>query len=267
LCLITPLVICLDAQPPVLPPTAEEIQRMRELVEAGALPRKKLEEAEWAAAEARDQETLKNTLFGHLTLELFTEEQSRDMMAAAERQFQRRKDRLETAKKLVAAGVQPVNSLVPHLEEFDRSRKIFDSAAARLRLFQELTEMVRAEQEAEQRIAELEQEHRLTERYDGSTLVSATHLGFIERSFELEFKQALPVSARGETLLHVSMGFDHRGRIDIALHPDSKEGGWLRRQLEMLRVPYLAFRGSIPGQSTGAHIHIGPPSSRIRRTD
>jgi hypothetical protein len=63
------------------------------------------------------------------------------------------------------------------------------------------------------------------------------------------------------------MGFDHRGRVDVALKPDSREGQWLRKYLQARDIPYLAFRSAIRGVATNAHIHIGPPSNRIRRAD
>jgi hypothetical protein len=61
------------------------------------------------------------------------------------------------------------------------------------------------------------------------------------------------------------MGFDHTDRVDVALTPDSPEGQWLREYLEANHVPYFAFRSFVPGQATGAHIHIGPPSLRLTR--
>jgi hypothetical protein len=50
----------------------------------------------------------------------------------------------------------------------------------------------------------------------------------------------------------------------VALNPDQAEGVWLREYLETRRVPYFAFRAAIPGKSTAPHIHIGPPSTRLR---
>jgi len=58
------------------------------------------------------------------------------------------------------------------------------------------------------------------------------------------------------------MGFDHRGRFDVALNPGGAEGAWVRRYLTAKRVLFLAFRGAVRGQATGAHIHIGKPSTR-----
>jgi hypothetical protein len=51
--------------------------------------------------------------------------------------------------------------------------------------------------------------------------------------------------------------------VDVAIFPDTTEGVWLRHFLEASDIPYYAFRSSIPGKATGAHIHIGPPSTRI----
>ena len=59
----------------------------------------------------------------------------------------------------------------------------------------------------------------------------------------------------------------HRDRVDVALTPDSDEGSWLRRYLESDDIPYYAFRNAVPGKATAAHIHIGPPSVRILKTD
>ena len=61
------------------------------------------------------------------------------------------------------------------------------------------------------------------------------------------------------------MGFDHRDRVDVALHPDENEGIFLITLLENWGIPYIAFRSAVPGQATGAHIHIGPRSGEIVR--
>jgi hypothetical protein len=73
----------------------------------------------------------------------------------------------------------------------------------------------------------------------------------------------MPVTAMGETAVHRAMGFDHRGRVDVGLHPDAPEGAWLRSYLMENRIPFFLFRQAVPGKATGAHIHIGPISSRI----
>ncbi len=39
--------------------------------------------------------------------------------------------------------------------------------------------------------------------------------------------------------------------------------GWLFLLLLIVPAFYIAFRSVVPGQATGPHIHIGPPSLRI----
>jgi hypothetical protein len=86
----------------------------------------------------------------------------------------------------------------------------------------------------------------------------------VENAYQKKFGKPLPVSALGETAVHKALGFDHRGRVDVAVYPDTPEGSWLREYLTENRIPYFAFRHAIPGKATGAHIHIGPGSTRIR---
>jgi hypothetical protein len=71
------------------------------------------------------------------------------------------------------------------------------------------------------------------------------------------------VSALGQTATHDRLGFDHRNAVDVALHPDSREGRALLDHLRSRGFPFLAFRGPLPGASTGAHVHVGGPSPRI----
>ena len=68
----------------------------------------------------------------------------------------------------------------------------------------------------------------------------------------------------GDTAVHRAMGFDHRGRVDVALSPDQPEGVWLREYLTGQEIPYFAFRHAVPGKATGAHIHLGPMSTRYK---
>jgi hypothetical protein len=67
----------------------------------------------------------------------------------------------------------------------------------------------------------------------------------------------------GETAVHRALGFDHRGRVDVGLHPDTPEGAWLRAYLIENRIPFFLFRQAVPGKATGAHIHIGPISPHL----
>lgn len=85
----------------------------------------------------------------------------------------------------------------------------------------------------------------------------------IEDFFVGRFKRPLPLSAFGQTDLHTRWGWDHRNGMDVGLHPDSVEGHALIEFLRNESIPFLAFRGPVPGVATGPHIHIGNRSPRI----
>ena len=106
--------------------------------------------------------------------------------------------------------------------------------------------------------------HELADRYDGDGVFTMATFAHVEVDFEKEFGKPLPVSAMGETAVHRSLGFDHRGRVDVAIHPDQPEGRWLLEYLVEKHIPYFAFRQAVPGKATGAHIHIGPLSTRYK---
>src|SRR5205823_9545879 len=103
------------------------------------------------------------------------------------------------------------------------------------------------------------------EHFEGSgAFVESKDLKPLEVAFAKKFDRTLPISADGETAVHRALGFDHRGRIDVAIHPDQSEGRWLLEYLVDHHIPYFAFRHAVPGKATGAHIHIGPMSTRIK---
>ena len=106
------------------------------------------------------------------------------------------------------------------------------------------------------------------EHFEGSGLfVESRDLKPIQKAFAKKFDRPLPISAEGETELHRALGFDHRGRVDVALNPNSPEGIWLRSYLQADMIPYYAFTHAIPGKATAAHIHIGPGSTRLSSAD
>jgi hypothetical protein len=100
-------------------------------------------------------------------------------------------------------------------------------------------------------------------RFNGGTLWQLRDAVKIERFFVETFGRALPISALGQTATHDQLRFDHRDAMDVALHPDSKEGQSLLGFLRQGGIPFVAFRKAIPGSATGAHIHIGNPSARL----
>src|SRR5499433_1444264 len=85
----------------------------------------------------------------------------------------------------------------------------------------------------------------------------------LELFFRNRYGRALPISAFGQTALHDRMGFDHRNALDVALHPDSPEGRALMAYLRANGIPFIAAWGIVPGQTSGAHIHVGQPSPRL----
>jgi len=92
---------------------------------------------------------------------------------------------------------------------------------------------------------------------------SIASLSTVQQFFSNTFRKPLPTSAVGQSATHNRMGWDHRNSVDVGLHPDSAEGRALIAYLQNAGIPYLAFRGTIPGVATGPHIHIGSPSHRL----
>jgi hypothetical protein len=257
-CLLYVAPLCAQA------PAVQDADRVQALVAAGALPRTALQDAEQMRAEAVDEAVLRRTLYGVIPVEELTEEQAEEMLAAAQRLLDHQKQKVEHAKRLVEEGVMARLSLTPYLEELDRRRRTFDLADSRARLLRELAEMVRAEQALQITLEKAPEEApKIAERYDGDGIFRMSQLQTISDAFQRHFAQPLPISARGATALHRALGFDHRGRVDVAVSPDTPQGVWLRRLLENLHVPYFAFRSFVPGKSTAPHIHIGPPSGHL----
>jgi len=238
-----------------------EVQRLRVLVEAGAAPRAQLEKAEAAVADAEDAAFLRKTAFGTD----LTEDQTEDMLAAAQRRVARRKSAVSDMRRLIDAGVASQLALTPLLEDFDAARKEFDLAESRARFVRQMADEARAEEALEASLNQSpEDAPLLADRYDGDGLFSMVEFSRIDTEFAKRFGKSLPVSAMGETAVHRSMGFDHRGRVDVAIHPDQPEGHWLLEYLVQNHIPYFAFRHAVPGKATGAHIHIGPMSARLK---
>lgn len=250
----------------------QEISRLRDLVAAGAVAPLRLQEAEERLGDARDDEILRRSLYGKLTVQELSPEQAGGMIEAAQRRFERQRLRISQVQKLVDAGVMARGEMAALEEELETRRLTVDLARSRARLLEELVEMARREQQAaEQRQGAAEaarsSESPAMERYDGDRLFTPNDLKAVSLAFEKKFKTPLPISANGETTLHRAMGFDHRGRVDVALSPDQTEGVWLRTYLEANEIPYYAFRSAVPGKATGAHIHIGPGSTKLRAAD
>lgn len=92
---------------------------------------------------------------------------------------------------------------------------------------------------------------------------SISNLSTVQQFFSTTFGRPLPTSTIGQSATHNRMRWNHRNAVDVGLHPDSTEGRALIAYLQNSGIPFLAFRGAIPGVSTGPHIHIGSPSQRL----
>jgi len=91
---------------------------------------------------------------------------------------------------------------------------------------------------------------------------SLAHAAKVKEFFFNKFNKPLPLSAFGQSDLHTRWGLDHRNGMDVNLHPDGVEGRALVAFLRTESIPFLVFRGPIPGVSTGPHIHVGNRSPR-----
>jgi hypothetical protein len=258
-----------EAVPPVVD-LAElkrmEVERLRAMAESGAIPRARLDQAQAELADAEDNMILRRTLYGTVRVEDFTREQTEQMVTAAERLVQRQEERYERSRDLVAQGVMARVTLAALLEDLEFRRKTLDLAKFRAKLVEELEEYAHAEEEADTESL-LPAPRRIIERYNGRGLFNAVDFARVNAAFQRQFLRPLPVSARGETATHRALGFDHRGRVDVALNPDQREGVWLLAFLKRLQIPYYAFRAAVAGKATAPHIHLGPPSLRLRAAD
>jgi multidrug efflux pump subunit AcrA (membrane-fusion protein) len=246
---------------------ADDLDRIRELVAAGAAPRAALDRAQAAIEDRRDEAILRRTLYGEITLENIDEQQTSEMIEAAERRLARRQQRAAELRHMAAEGLLARSALEDAEQELLEHETTLSLARSRAALLAGISAMARLEIETA-RIEETQPELLpVRERFDGTGSFTRDHLRKVVLAFEKEFGKALPVSAHGDTPFHRAMGFDHSGRVDVALTPDQPEGVWLRSFLESEKIPYYAFRSFVPGAATGAHIHIGPPSLRLRVAD
>jgi hypothetical protein len=236
----------------------EKVKLLQVLVQAGTAAPAQLAQAQEEVADAEDDAIVSA---GFRSGDL-TEDQADAMAAAANRRLDRRERAYEKTKKLVEDGIAIPASLPALAADLDFVRKEHTLAL-------EITDL------AHQRAAMAHQEALLleapvnapspavSEHYDGNGYFGPEILAHIESAYEARFGKPLPISANGETAVHRALGFDHTGRVDVAVTPDQPEGVWLRAYLEQRRIPYFAFRQAVPGKSTGAHIHIGPQSTRL----
>jgi len=252
------------------------LQRIQQMVRAGILPRVRLQQAQDDLADTQDELILDRTLFSPLSAKDWNEQQADDMLSAAQRRLDREQQRLDNARKLVAGGMAGPATLEPFQIELNTRRTMLDLARSRINLMEEAASLAEFQPPAPpasgEDLSSDEDSGALAvsgmEHYEGDGLFDESRdLPALEAAFAAKFDHPLPISADGETELHRALGFDHRGRVDVALNPSDPEGVWLRQYLKARRIPFYAFTHAFPGRATAAHIHIGPGSTRLHASD
>ena len=273
--LVTPSVLFCQTGPPLrqdatsqrIALAVQEVERMKALVERGIEAPIRLVQAEQDLADAQDRAILDRTQYtdsGNAT------EQTDDgVIAAAERRVSRQRERIVQQRKLITDGLVASRDLTSLEQELSQRQLDLYWAQSRLQFRIQADELAK-----ERNLISSAQEAARTEypdfsvdgmeHYEGAGAFDEMRdLTLISAAYETEFARALPISADGETELHRTLGFDHRGRIDVAVNPNEPAGIWLRRYLRSRQIPYFAFSRAIPGKATAAHIHIGAGSTRL----
>lgn len=243
------------------------LDQVTRLVATGALPMMRLRKAQEDLQDALDGSILKRSLYSNDMLP----EQAEQMILVAQRMVVRRQKALYDMQELVSAGVISRSEAEASGLNLDHAKEELEWAQTRAALVEQVAQSVRLEKE----IASLESQAdshpewagKVYTKYDGNGVFTAEDRRSLESAYLSRFARPLPVSADGETALHRSLGFDHRGRLDVAVTPDQPEGHWLMQYLESRHIPYFAFRAAVPHQATGAHIHVGPGSTKLALSD
>jgi hypothetical protein len=231
-----------------------EIERVQLLVDTGALPPVKIAEAQQNLDDVMDEAVLDRSLYARV--EDFGEEQAVEMLAAAQRRVDRQQKKVSRINEMIALDLVPPGDRIDLEKELSSREDAVQQAKIRTALLRDIAGMAHAEIEsAPPGLAE--------EKTPGDRFIEPKELKTLTLAFEKRFSEPFPVSAKGMTAVHRALGFDHTGRVDVALNPDSPEGIWLREYLDELAIPYYAFRTAIAGKATAPHIHIGPGSTRL----
>ncbi len=244
-----------------------DLERVKLLIGQGAIPAMRLRSAQEDLQNALDMSILRANLFGKDLLP----EQADQMVTIAQKIVLRKQRSMIEMQQLVSSGVISRAEAEASGADFDRAQTELHLAETRARLMQQMAESLRIQKMIASYETQAESHPdwagKVYTKYDGNGVFRRDDLSKIEFAFTTKFAKPLPISADGETALHRSLGFDHRGRVDVAVNPDQPEGIWLMKYLQTNRIPYFAFRMAVPGMATGAHIHIGTSSTKFVSAD
>ncbi len=242
----------------------KDLERVQILINQGALPAIRLRKAQEDLKNAEDLSILQDKLYA----QDITVEQADEMLLIAQRLVLRRQRAMIEMQQLVQSGVISRAEAEATGADFDRAQTELHLARTRVDLIIQMAEALRIQKSIAALESEVEQHPdwagKVYTKYDGNGIFTPADLRKVSVAFESKFFKPLPISADGETATHRAMGFDHRGRVDVAVNPDMPEGMWLMKFLQTNRIPYFAFRMAVPGKATGAHIHLGPQSTRLK---
>jgi hypothetical protein len=235
------IVTLLKAQEsPAVASARREMERVRYLIKSGALPPAKIQEAQQNLDDVLDEAIVEKNADPHETL------------AAAQRRVDRQQEKVNRFNELIARELAIPADGAALEKELETRQEILKQIEAGSEILSEISAMAHAEIS-----------HPMEEKTEGTRFIQPEELKNLTLAFEKKFSEHFPVSAKGMTEVHRSLGFDHTGRVDVAVNPDSPEGIWLREYLDERTIPYYAFRGAIAGKATAAHIHIGPGSTKL----
>lgn len=175
----------------------------------------------------------------------------------------------EELRKLVADGLIARNELIAAEQEIVAATSRLEATKKQIADSDNLIVQIQQAEKTEKALAKAQaaQSRRLVQpvsmRYYGMAGWALSNISSVQTFFSTTFGRQLPISTMGQSNTHNAMGWDHRNSADVGVHPDSAEGRALIAFLQSKGIPFLAFRGAIPGVSTGPHIHIGYPSGRL----
>ncbi len=196
---------------------------------------------------------------------------SENLLRMQEDEIAKTTQKLGQLRQLVADGLVARNELTEAEESVAALRAAFEATQRKIGDAEQMIAEIQSEEirktQSAATAALINKERSLVRptvlRYNGAANWSLGYLAGIQNFFSTTFGRSLPVNTVGQSATHNRLGWDHRNAVDVGLHPDSAEGKILISFLQTQDIPFLAFRGPIPGVSTGAHIHIGRPSHRL----